>query len=129
MGSFAPRVAERVRPESEAPHWHKTLTSRSQTRPSLSFQSQQKAARGMTCNCVSPGYVWTPLIEHQKPDTMKARHQSREQIINDVLLHSQPTMQFVIPEQAAATAILLCSDAAAQIRVEYTPWMVGWVAE
>ena len=29
------------------------------------------------CNCISPGYVWTPLVERQIPDTMKARRHDR----------------------------------------------------
>jgi 3-hydroxybutyrate dehydrogenase len=87
------------------------------------------ATCGITCNCISPGYVWTPLVEHQIPDTMKARHLSREQVINDVLLHSQPTKQFVTPEQVAATAVFLCSDAAAQITGSNIPVDGGWVAE
>ena len=45
----------------------------------------------VTCNCISPGYVWTPLVERQIPDTMKARNMTREQVINDVLLEAQPT--------------------------------------
>ena len=87
------------------------------------------ATHGITCNCISPGYVWTPLVENQIPDTMKARHLSREQVINDVLLHSQPTKQFVTPEQVAATAVFLCSDAAAQITGSNIPVDGGWVAE
>lgn len=87
------------------------------------------ATFGITCNCISPGYVWTPLVESQIPDTMKARHLSREQVINDVLLHSQPTKQFVTPEQVAATAVFLCSDAAAQITGSNIPVDGGWVSE
>ena len=60
---------------------------------------------------------------------MKARNLSREQVINDVLLHSQPTKQFVTPEQVAATAVFLCSDAAAQITGSNIPVDGGWVAE
>src|SRR3546814_1625375 len=62
------------------------------------------ADAGITANCISPGYVWTPLVENQIPDTMKARHMTREQVINDVLLAGQPTKQFVNVEQVAALA-------------------------
>src|ERR1700761_3173278 len=44
----------------------------------------------ITCNCISPGYVWTPLVEKQLPDTMKARNLTKEQVIKDVLLAAQP---------------------------------------
>jgi hypothetical protein len=60
------------------------------------------ATNGITVNCISPGYVWTPLVERQIPDTMKARNLSREQLINDVLLEAQPTKQFVTVDQVAA---------------------------
>jgi 3-hydroxybutyrate dehydrogenase len=46
-----------------------------------------------------------------------------------VLLHSQPTKQFVTPEQVAATAVFLCSDSAAQITGSNIPVDGGWVAE
>src|SRR6202035_1466739 len=69
---------------------------------------------GVTANCISPGYVSTPLVERQIPDTMKARNMTREQVINDVMLAAQPTKQFVTVDQVAALAVYLCSDAAAQ---------------
>ena len=51
----------------------------------------EAAKDGVTVNCISPGYVWTPLVENQIPDTMKARSLTREQVMNDVLLAAQPT--------------------------------------
>src|SRR6201996_4044568 len=71
------------------------------------------ATHGVTVNCISPGYVWTPLVENQIPDTMKARGLTRDQVMNDVLLAAQPTKQFVTVEEVAALAVFLCSDAAA----------------
>src|ERR1700733_6509687 len=68
------------------------------------------ATHGVTVNCISPGYVWTPLVENQIPDTMKARNLTRDQVINDVLLDGQPTKQFVTSEQVAALALFLCRD-------------------
>ncbi|MBV9529949.1 MAG: 3-hydroxybutyrate dehydrogenase, partial [Bradyrhizobium sp.] len=73
------------------------------------------AAFKITCNCISPGYVWTPLVERQIPDTMKARSMTREQVINEVLLDAQPTGRFVTVEQVAALALFLCTDDASQI--------------
>jgi 3-hydroxybutyrate dehydrogenase len=87
------------------------------------------ATHKITCNCISPGYVWTPLVENQIPDTMKARGLTRDQVINDVLLHSQPTKQFVTAEQVAATAVFLCSEAAAQITGANISVDGGWVVE
>jgi 3-hydroxybutyrate dehydrogenase len=73
------------------------------------------ATFGVTVNCVSPGYVWTPLVENQIPETMKARKMTREQVINDVMLVAQPTKQFVTVDQVASLVLYLCSDAAASI--------------
>jgi 3-hydroxybutyrate dehydrogenase len=75
----------------------------------------EAAEQGITCNCISPGYVWTPLVEKQIPDTMKARNMTREEVINEVMLKAQPTKQFVTAEQCGGTVLFLCSDAAAQI--------------
>ncbi|MGZ9083504.1 MAG: 3-hydroxybutyrate dehydrogenase [Rhodoplanes sp.] len=72
------------------------------------------ATSGITINCISPGYVWTPLVEKQIPDQMKTRNMSREQVI-EVLLAAQPTKQFVTVDQVAALALYLCSDAAAPV--------------
>jgi 3-hydroxybutyrate dehydrogenase len=83
---------------------------------------------GVTANCISPGYVWTPLVERQVPDTMKARNMTREQVLNDVMLAAQPTKQFVTVDQVASLAVYLCSDAAAQITGANLSMDGGWTA-
>jgi len=86
------------------------------------------ATSGVTVNCISPGYVWTPLVEQQIPDTMKARNMSREEVMNDVLLAGQPTKQFVTVEQVAALALFLCRDEAASITGANLSMDGGWTA-
>ncbi|MEM6266362.1 MAG: 3-hydroxybutyrate dehydrogenase [Pseudomonadota bacterium] len=87
------------------------------------------AQTGVTANCISPGYVWTPLIEGQIPDTMAARGLTREQVINDVLLAKQPTKKFVQPEEVGALAVFLCREEAGN--VTGANWSIdgGWTAE
>ncbi len=77
------------------------------------------ATHGITANCISPGYVWTPLVENQIPDTMAARGMTREQVMNDVLL----------PEDVAALALFLCGDAARNITGANYSIDGGWTAE
>jgi 3-hydroxybutyrate dehydrogenase len=85
-----------------------------------------EAARdGVTVNCISPGYVWTTLVENQIPDTMKARGLTREQ---DVLLAAQPTKRFVTVDEVASLAVYLCSDGAASITGANLSMDGGWTA-
>ena len=86
------------------------------------------ATQGITVNAIAPGYVWTPLVEKQIPDTMKARNMTKEQVMNDVLLAAQPTKQFVTVEQVAALAVFLCSDSASQITGTNISMDGGWTA-
>jgi len=87
------------------------------------------ATSGVTVNCISPGYVWTPLVEDQIPDTMKARNMTREQVLNDVLLVRQPTRKFVQVEEVAAMALFLCRPEAANITGANYSIDGGWTAE
>jgi 3-hydroxybutyrate dehydrogenase len=88
----------------------------------------ETAQDGITCNLVSPGYVWTPLVENQIPDTMRARGLTREQVLNDVLLAAQPTKRFVTPEEVAALGLFLCREEARSITGANLSVDGGWTA-
>ncbi len=88
----------------------------------------ETATFGITANAICPGYVWTPLVERQIPDTMAARGLTSEQVINDVLLHAQPTKQFVTVDEVAALALYLAGDMARSITGSIISIDGGWTA-
>jgi 3-hydroxybutyrate dehydrogenase len=87
------------------------------------------ASLGITVNAICPGYVLTPLVEQQIPDTAKARGITAEAVVRDVLLAAQPTKQFVTVEQVAALTAFMCSDDAASITGAILPIEGGWTAQ
>lgn len=86
------------------------------------------AQHKITVNAIAPGYVWTPLVEKQIPDTMKARNMTEEQVKRDVLLAAQPTKEFITVDQVGALAVFLASDAASQITGTTVAMDGGWTA-
>ena len=89
----------------------------------------ETAEHGITVNAVCPGYVLTPLVQKQIPETAKARGMTEEQVVRDVLLHAQPTRKFVGTEQLGAFVSFLCTDAAASITGTALPVDGGWTAQ
>ncbi len=87
------------------------------------------AQQGITVNSICPGYVWTPLVEGQIPDTMKTRNMSYDEVINDVLLANQPSKKFVSIEQVASMALYLCRDEAGAITGSEIKIDGGWTAQ
>ncbi|MEJ6640837.1 MAG: 3-hydroxybutyrate dehydrogenase [Octadecabacter sp.] len=88
----------------------------------------ETAQEPITCNAICPGYVLTPLVESQIPDTMKEYDMSREDVIKNVMLKRQPSKEFATVEQLGGTAVFLASDAAAQITGTTISVDGGWTA-
>jgi 3-hydroxybutyrate dehydrogenase len=88
----------------------------------------EAAEHGITVNAICPGYVLTPLVERQIPDTARARGITEEEVVKNVLLAAQPTRRFVTIGEVAALAMYLTSDAAASITGALLPIDGGWTA-
>jgi len=82
----------------------------------------------ITCNAICPGYVLTPLVEAQIPDTMKEYNMTRDEVVKNVMLERQPSKEFATVEQMGGTAVYLCSDAAAQVTGTSISVDGGWTA-
>lgn len=89
----------------------------------------EAAEYGVTINAICPGYVLTPLVEKQIPETARARSMPEDEVKRDVLLTAQPTKQFVTTEQIGTRAVFLCSDAGASITDAALPVDGGWTAQ
>lgn len=87
------------------------------------------ASSGVTVNTVCPGYVLTPLVEQQIPDTMRARNMTRQQVEQEVLLAAQPTKRFVSIREIADLVVFLCSDQARSITGASLSVDGGWTAQ
>lgn len=88
----------------------------------------ETAREDITCNAICPGYVLTPLVEAQIPDTAKKYDMTEEEVTQKVILERQPSKEFATVEQIGGTAVFLCSDAAAQITGTTISVDGGWTA-
>lgn len=88
----------------------------------------ETAGQSITCNAICPGYVLTPLVEAQIPDTMKKYNMDRDTVIREILLERQPSKQFATVEEVGGTAVFLCSSAANQITGTTISIDGGWTA-
>lgn len=86
------------------------------------------AEMGITANAIAPGYVWTPLVEKQIPDTMKSRGMTEEEVKEKVLLAAQPTKKFVTMQEVASLSAYLASNAASSITGTVMSIDGGWSA-
>lgn len=89
----------------------------------------ETAEHGITVNAICPGYVLTPLVQRQIPQTARARGLTEDQVVRDVILQAQPTRRFVTTEELGAMAAFLCSEAATSITGAALPVEGGWTAQ
>ncbi|MEM1374781.1 MAG: 3-hydroxybutyrate dehydrogenase [Pseudomonadota bacterium] len=88
----------------------------------------ETAKEPITANAICPGYVKTPLVESQIPDTAKKYDMTEEEVIEKVLLERQPSKEFATTDQLGGVAAFLCSDDAAQITGTTISVDGGWTA-
>lgn len=86
------------------------------------------AETGVTCNAICPGYVRTPLVENQIDDQARAHGISREKVIREIILATQPSKRFVEIEEIAALTVFLCGENARSITGAALPIDGGWTA-
>jgi 3-hydroxybutyrate dehydrogenase len=89
----------------------------------------ETAEYGITANAICPGYVLTPLVEKQIPETARARMLTEDQVVRDVLLKAQPTRKFVTTEEIGALAVFLATEDARSITGAALPVEGGWTAQ
>ena len=88
----------------------------------------ETAQEPITANAICPGYVLTPLVEAQIPDTAKKYDMTEEEAKTKVILDRQPSKQFATVEQIGGTAVFLCSESADQITGTTISVDGGWTA-
>lgn len=89
----------------------------------------ESAERGVTCNAICPGYVWTPLVAQQIDDQARSHGISKEDVIRDVILKPQPNKQFATVDEIGALTVFLCSEAGRAITGASLPVDGGWTAQ
>ncbi len=88
----------------------------------------ETAREPITANAICPGYVLTPLVESQIPDTAKKYGMTEEEAKQKVILERQPSKEFATTEQLGGVATFLCSPAAEQITGTTISVDGGWTA-
>ncbi|RFU87832.1 SDR family NAD(P)-dependent oxidoreductase [Streptomyces triticagri] len=86
------------------------------------------ASHGVTSNCVSPGYVRTPLVEGQVRDQAAAHGISEGDVVSDVLLARSPMKRLIEAEEVAAAVVWLCGPHARHLTGASLPLDGGWTA-
>ncbi|MDQ0791430.1 3-hydroxybutyrate dehydrogenase [Streptomyces sp. B3I8] len=86
------------------------------------------AAKGVTSNCVCPGYVRTPLVEKQLADQAALHGLDAGQVLSEVLLTRSAVKRLIEPEEVADAVAFLCSPQAASFTGSELTLDGGWSA-
>jgi 3-hydroxybutyrate dehydrogenase len=88
----------------------------------------ETARAGITCNAICPGFIHTAIVEGQIEEQVRLTGNSRQKVIEEVILAKHPTKEFVRADQIAAFVVLLCSEAGASTTGSALPIDAGWTA-
>ena len=87
------------------------------------------AQDNITCNAICPGFVETPIVEKQIADQARTRGLSKEAVLKDIILGSQPTKRFVTTDELAGIFLYLVSDLGASANGASFSIDGGWTAQ
>ncbi|MER7706226.1 3-hydroxybutyrate dehydrogenase [Kitasatospora sp. NPDC097605] len=86
------------------------------------------APHGVTSNCINPGYVRTPLVEHQIADQARVHGVPEEEVVASVLLERTAVKRLIEPAEVAGLALYLCLPHASSITGASLPLDGAWTA-
>ena len=87
------------------------------------------AQDNITCNAICPGFVHTPIVDKQIDDQARTRGMSKEAVLKDVILGSQPTKRFVTTDELVGMMLYLVSDLGASANGASFSIDGGWTAQ
>ena len=87
------------------------------------------APHGVTSNCISPGYVRTPLVERQIADQARVHGIPESEVLQSVLLAESAVKRLVEPEEVAGLVLWLAGPQAAMATGTSFTLDGGWSAK
>lgn len=84
--------------------------------------------RGVTSNCIDPGYVRTPLVEKQIADQARVHGIPEEEVLANVMLTESAIKRLVEPSEVASLALWLAGDTAGMVTGASYTIDGGWSA-
>lgn len=86
------------------------------------------APHGVTSNCVSPGYVRTPLVEKQLADQAALHHIDESEVLSKIMLTESAIKRLVEPAEVADLITWLALPGAAMVTGASYTMDGGWSA-